>query len=114
MAAQVGWRRTQVRVPVGWRCAAQFRCGGAAQVGLAAQVVEQLGVVVWRPGRAQQTLVGAMATDGYCGIETNLANANAKIADNGLGMLSSHSEYKTLTENIKPLAELSLRIYNSR
>jgi hypothetical protein len=55
-----------------------------------------------------------MATDGYCGIETNLANANAKIADNGLGMLSSHSEYKTLTENIKPLAELSLRIYNSR
>ena len=35
VAAQVGWRRTQVRVPVG--------CGGAAQVGVAAQVVEQLG-----------------------------------------------------------------------
>ena len=44
----------------------------------------------------------------------HLATANAKMADNGVGMLSSHSEYKTLTENIKPLAELSLRIYNSR
>jgi len=53
----------EVRVPVGWRCAAQFRCGGAAQVGVAAQVVEQLGVVVW------QTLVGAMAADSYSGIE---------------------------------------------
>ena len=31
------------RVPVGWRCAALVRCGGAAQVGVAAQVVEQLG-----------------------------------------------------------------------
>ena len=50
-------------------CAALVRCGGAAQVGVAAQVVEQLGVVVWRPGRAQQTLVGAMAADSYCGIE---------------------------------------------
>ena len=30
-----------------------------------------------------------------------LATANAKMADNGVGMLSSHSEYKTLTENIK-------------
>ena len=44
----------------------------------------------------------------------SLATATAKMADNGVGMLSSHSEYKTLTENIKPLAELSLRIYNSR
>jgi hypothetical protein len=31
---------------VGWRCAAQVRCGGAEQVGVAAQHVEQLGRVV--------------------------------------------------------------------
>ena len=71
-------------------------------------------MAIW-PGEAD--LAGAMAADGYCGIETKLAllaTANAKMADNGVGMLSSHSEYKTLTENTKPLAELSLRIYNSR
>ena len=57
-------------------------------------------MAIW-PGEAD--LAGAMAADGYCGIETKLAllaTANAK-ADNGVGMLSSHSEYKARTENIR-------------
>ena len=58
-------------------------------------------MAIW-PGAADLAC-GAMAANGYCGIETKalLATANAKMADNGVGMLSSHSEYKTLTENIK-------------
>ena len=61
-------------------------------------------------GRSIQTLVGAMVADSTVDRnEGRLAAtwdlifhaANAKMADNGVGMLSSHSEYKTLTENIR-------------
>ena len=75
-------QRTGYRVPVGWRCAALVRCGGAAQVRVAAQVAEQLGgeswCGAWPPGRAQQTLGGAMAADGDCGIETKALSCNCQ------------------------------------
>ena len=103
LAAHAGYR-----VPVGWRCvqrwlgvAVQRRLGWRRRSqnswGVSRGVAPGLLAGRSRPWvvRWRQTVTVESKRKPY------LATASAKMADNGVEMLSSHSEYKTLTENIK-------------